>query len=76
MRVVLNATEDEVLDRLDEAVDAGLLTTVPGASGRFRFAHDLVESFYAALTPAGASGYIDRSPRASRVSTAPTGTRT
>ena len=52
MRVVLNATEDEVLDRLDEAVDAGLLTTVPGASGRFLIRARPRRDFYAALTPA------------------------
>lgn len=53
IRVVVDEPEDDVLDRLDETVEAGLLTTVPGAPGRFRFSHDLIrETLYADVSPA------------------------
>ena len=52
IRVVVDAPEDEVLDGLDETVDAGLLTSVSGAPGRFRFSHDLIrETLYADVAP-------------------------
>lgn len=34
----------DLLDRLGDAVRAGLLTTVPAALGRYRFAHDLIRT--------------------------------
>lgn len=50
---VMDAAEDDVLDRLDETVQAGLLGPVPGAPGRFRFSHDLIrETLYADVSPA------------------------
>ena len=46
-------SDDEVLDRLDEAVDASLLTAVPGAPDRRRFSHDVIrETLYAGVSPA------------------------
>jgi DNA-binding SARP family transcriptional activator len=43
----------ELLDPLDEAVAAGVVSDVPDALGRFRFAHALMrESLYWGLTPA------------------------
>jgi tetratricopeptide (TPR) repeat protein len=43
---------DEILDRVDEAVAAGLLLPVAGVLGRFRFSHDLVrETLYGELSP-------------------------
>ncbi len=52
LRVVTDAAEDEVLDRLDETVEAWLMVAVPGAPGRFRFSHDLVrETLYADISP-------------------------
>jgi DNA-binding SARP family transcriptional activator len=42
---------DELLDLLDEAVAARLLTSVPGAHGRLRFAHALIrETLYEGLS--------------------------
>ncbi|MEP6469923.1 MAG: AAA family ATPase [Chloroflexota bacterium] len=44
---------DELLELLDEAVQAGLLIPVTGGPGRYRFSHDLVrESLYDDLAPA------------------------
>ncbi len=41
-----------LLDRLGEAVRAGLLAPVPGTIGRYRFTHDLVrQSLYEELSP-------------------------
>ncbi len=43
---------DQVLDLIDDAVEAGLLQPVAGVSGRYRFSHDLVrESLYDELSP-------------------------
>ena len=43
----------ELLDPLDEAVGAGVVSDVPDALGRFRFAHALMrESLYSDLGPA------------------------
>ena len=43
----------EVLDPLDEAVEAGVVSDVPDTLGRFRFAHALLrESLYSDLKPA------------------------
>ena len=53
LRAVTGAAEDDVLDRLDETVEAALLTAIPGAPGRFRFSHDLIrETLYADVSPA------------------------
>ena len=53
IRVVVHADEEEVLDRLDPTVEAGLIAAVPGAPGRFRFSHDLIrETIYADVSPA------------------------
>jgi DNA-binding SARP family transcriptional activator len=42
---------DELLDALDEAIAARVLTSVPGAPGRLRFAHALIrETLYDQLT--------------------------
>ena len=42
---------EELLDALDEAVAARLLTSVPGSRGRLRFAHALIrETLYEGLT--------------------------
>jgi hypothetical protein len=52
---VLRAVDDgdgdpELLDLLDEAVRSGLLATVPGTPGRYRFSHDLIrEGLYQAM---------------------------
>jgi DNA-binding SARP family transcriptional activator len=46
-------SEDEVLDALDEAMAARLVSDVPGAPGRLRFAHVLIrDSLYEGLTGA------------------------
>ncbi|HEY6571538.1 MAG TPA: hypothetical protein VIZ22_14700, partial [Candidatus Limnocylindrales bacterium] len=43
---------DQVLDVIDEAIEAGLLLPVGGARGRYRFSHDLVrETLYDELSP-------------------------
>lgn len=53
IRAVIGLADDDVLDRLDEAVEAGLLAGVPGPPGRFRFSHELIrETLYADVTPA------------------------
>ncbi|CAN5122009.1 AAA family ATPase [soil metagenome] len=49
---VSGLTRDELLDALDEAVDARLVTDSPGAPGRLRFAHALVRDvLYEELPP-------------------------
>ena len=46
-------SEDELLDTLDEALAARVLSDVPGARGRLRFAHVLIrDTLYAELTTA------------------------
>ncbi len=46
-------SEDELLDTLDEAMAARVLSDVPGASSRLRFAHVLIrDALYAELTTA------------------------
>jgi tetratricopeptide (TPR) repeat protein len=46
-------SEDELLDTLDEAMAARVLSDVPGASSRLRFAHVLIrDTLYAELTTA------------------------
>ena len=46
-------SEDELLDALDEAMEARVLAEVPGAPGRLRFAHVLIrDTLYERLTPA------------------------
>jgi AAA ATPase domain len=53
LRHVAGRTGDEVLDQIDEAIDAGLLSSVAGAPGRHRFGHDLIrETLYRELKPA------------------------
>ena len=53
LRRVGDAPSSDILDRLGEAARAGLITAVPGALDRFRFAHDLIrETLYDSLTPA------------------------
>ena len=43
--------DDELLDALDTAVQAGLIAEVPGAAGRFTFAHALIrETLYEELS--------------------------
>ena len=43
---------DQVLDVIDEAIEAGLLLPVGEARGRYRFSHDLVrETLYEELSP-------------------------
>ncbi len=52
LRRVGDYAADEASDLLDEAAQAGLLTVVSGALGRYRFSHDLVrETLYDDLTP-------------------------
>ena len=52
VRRLANASTDEVLELLGEAVEARLLQEVPGGVGRFRFSHDLVrETLYEELRP-------------------------
>lgn len=46
-------SEDELLERLDEAMAARVVSDVPGAAGRLRFAHVLIrDTLYEALTTA------------------------
>jgi eukaryotic-like serine/threonine-protein kinase len=46
--------EDELLERLDAAVAARVITDVPGTDGLLRFAHVLIrDALYDGLTPAG-----------------------
>jgi tetratricopeptide (TPR) repeat protein len=46
-------SENELLDELDEAMEARVLATVPGAPGRLRFSHVLIrEVLYEGLTAA------------------------
>lgn len=52
LRRVIDTPPDELLDRLGEATQAGLIGPIPGALGRFRFSHDLVrEALYDGLSP-------------------------
>jgi tetratricopeptide (TPR) repeat protein len=47
-----DAAAEEMLDRLGDAVAAGLLLDVGGARARFRFSHDLIRhTIHAGLTP-------------------------
>ncbi|HSJ34170.1 MAG TPA: AAA family ATPase [Acidimicrobiia bacterium] len=47
-----DAGTEEILDRLGDAVSAGLLLDVGGVRARFRFSHDLIRhTLYAGLTP-------------------------
>jgi DNA-binding SARP family transcriptional activator len=50
---VSGVTDDELLDTLDEAMTARLVTDVPGGPGRLRFAHVLIrDTLYDGLTTA------------------------
>jgi DNA-binding SARP family transcriptional activator len=50
---VAATSEDQLLDTLDEAMEARVLAAVPGAPGRLRFAHVLIrDTLYERLTPA------------------------
>jgi DNA-binding SARP family transcriptional activator len=50
---VSGVSEDELLETLDEAMAAGVVSDVPGTPGRMRFAHVLIrDAVYDALTPA------------------------
>ena len=52
LRRVVDTPSDELLDRLGEATQAGLIGPMPGALGRFRFSHDLIrEALYDGLSP-------------------------
>jgi tetratricopeptide (TPR) repeat protein len=52
LRRVVDTPSDQLLDRLGEATQAGLVGPMPGALGRFRFSHDLIrEALYDGLTP-------------------------
>ncbi|MGH2429103.1 MAG: ATP-binding protein [Candidatus Limnocylindria bacterium] len=52
LRTVADVDSTDLVDALDEAVREGLLVSVGGAGGRFRFSHDLVrETLYDELTP-------------------------
>ena len=47
---VAGATEDELLETLDEAIEARVVSDVPGSPGRLRFAHVLIrDSLYEEL---------------------------
>jgi tetratricopeptide (TPR) repeat protein len=49
----LGAGPEELIAPIDDAVDAGLVTEVPGMIGRFRFAHGLIrDALYASLSNA------------------------
>ncbi len=46
------ASEDQLLDLMDEAMEAGIIVKVPGALGRYRFSHALVrDGLYQELAP-------------------------
>jgi tetratricopeptide (TPR) repeat protein len=52
LRRLAGLGHEEVLDLLDQAVEAGLVAPVQGTLGRFRFAHDLVRvTLYEEHTP-------------------------
>jgi hypothetical protein len=52
LRRVVDTPSDQLLDRLGEATQAGLIGPMPGALGRFRFSHDLIrEALYDGLSP-------------------------
>jgi hypothetical protein len=52
LRRVVDTPSDELLDRLGEATQAGLIGPMSGALGRFRFSHDLIrEALYDGLSP-------------------------
>ncbi|MBA2275689.1 MAG: AAA family ATPase [Chloroflexi bacterium] len=52
LRRLVDLEAEVLLDRLGEAVRAGLLAPVQGTLGRYRFTHDLVrQSLYEELTP-------------------------
>lgn len=60
LRRVVDTPSDELLDRLGEATQAGLIGPMPGALGRFRFSHDLIrEALYDGLSP-GRRAYLHR----------------
>ena len=47
LRAIGEESSEGIVDAVDEAVSAGLLVAVSGASGRYRFSHDLVrETLY------------------------------
>jgi tetratricopeptide (TPR) repeat protein len=47
LQALANLSEDALLDRIEEAVTARVLTETPGAPGRFSFAHALIrETLY------------------------------
>jgi DNA-binding SARP family transcriptional activator len=50
---VAGVTQDELLDALDEAMTAGVVSDIPGGDGRLRFAHVLIrDTLYEGLTTA------------------------
>lgn len=52
LALMSNVSEDELLETLDEAMVARVLSDVPSAPGRLRFAHVLIrDTSYEALTP-------------------------
>lgn len=51
LEMTTGATADELLDLLDEAVSAGVVAELPGATGRYSFSHALTrETLYGSLT--------------------------
>lgn len=57
LRRLAELSADQLLDVVDEVVQAGLLVEVPGALGRFRFSHGLVrETLYEGCLRLGGSG--------------------
>jgi tetratricopeptide (TPR) repeat protein len=52
LRRVVDSPGEELLDRLGDATRAGLIGSLPGGLGRFRFSHDLIrEALYDGLSP-------------------------
>jgi DNA-binding SARP family transcriptional activator len=61
-----DVSEHELLDTLDEAMAARVVSEVPGAPGRLRFAHVLIrDSSTTRSRPRAASGFTERSSRRS-----------
>ena len=53
VEALANLPEDELLDRIEEAVAAGVLAETPGAPGRFSFTHALIrETLYSDIVAA------------------------
>ena len=53
IEALVDVGEDPVLDAMDEALTAGIVTEEPGAPGRFSFTHTLIrESLYTSITAA------------------------